>query len=613
MLKKQNILSYDRLLQSRTGEKWNRIGTRKRAGVCAPLFSVYTSKSIGTGEIPDIRLLIDWCKKSGLSILQLLPLNELGYDFSPYNAISTFALEPMYLSLSKLTNTSAKLFRKEIRKLSKEYPPGIEFMNKDVKSAKIKLLKEIFISSEKNSEEFMQFKVRNMHWLKYYALFRVLTDMNNGKEWVLWDLMDKYLSPAVLQKINETKSGELEFFYWLQWQLFEQLKDVAAYAKKKGVLIMGDLPFLVARNSADVWAYKNYFKLHLSSGAPPDMYFAKGQKWGMPPYDWSNIRADNYSYLRARLKYAENFYDLYRIDHFVGLFRLWTVSAEDTGASGSVEGEFDPPYEQLWGEHGKEIIDVMNESTSMLPCAEDLGTVPDCSDPILLEYGIPGMNVQRWEKMWGGSNTFLPVQNYRENSNAVISTHDSSSFPDWFEREAGTVDKTAFKMLCAKKGFDEEKTDKLLDELFEFRNGIENKLHWKEAISNVYVILQKFESDHTEIQEIISMYLSTYNEKKAFLNYLGHKTNSEKATPSLIKKNLSKIYETRSIFSIQLLMEYLFLDKKILNKNKYYRINTPGTISSLNWSAVIPISLDELVKSDLNEQVRKLVESSGRL
>ena len=612
MAKNQNNSSYNRLLHSRTGEKWNRIGIRKRAGVCVPLFSAYSSKSIGTGEIPDIRLLIDWCKKSGLSILQLLPLNELGYDFSPYNAISTFALEPMYLSISKLKDTDTKIFRRDIKELAKTFPPGAQFINKDVKAAKTALMRKIFENSEKNSAEFIEFKERNMHWLKYYSLFRVLTDMNNGKEWVDWDIMDKYLSPAVMQKINVTKSEELEFFCWLQWQLFEQLKDAAAYARKKGILIMGDLPFLVARNSADVWAYKNYFKLHLSSGAPPDMYFAKGQKWGMPPYDWENIRTDNYSYVSARLKYAENFYDLYRIDHFVGLFRLWTVRAEDTGASGITEGGFDPPYEQLWGEHGKEIINIMNESTTMLPCAEDLGTVPDCSDPILLEYGIPGMNVQRWEKMWGGLNTFLPAHNYRENSNAVISTHDSSSFPDWFEREAGTIDKTAFKMICEKKGFSDERTEKLMKELFEIRNGNENKLHWRPEISNVYMIVQKSETGYTEIQDIISMYLSTYNEKNTFLNYIGHKTNSEKSTPSLIRKNLNKIFETKSIFSIQLLMEYLFLDRKILNKNKYFRINTPGTISDLNWSAVIPISLDELLKSNLNEQVKKLVDSSGR-
>lgn len=139
--------------------------------------------------------------------------------------------------------------------------------------------------------KYLEFKETNMHWLRYYALFRVIADINKGKEWMEWDVMDKYLSPSNIQKITETKSDELEFCYWIQWQLFEQLSDVSAYAKKKGVVIMGDLPFLVSRNSADVWAYKNYFKLHLSSGAPPDMYFAKGQKWGMPPYDWGNTRS----------------------------------------------------------------------------------------------------------------------------------------------------------------------------------------------------------------------------------------------------------------------------------------------------------------------------------
>ncbi|MBK9229244.1 MAG: 4-alpha-glucanotransferase [Ignavibacteria bacterium] len=114
MLKKDKEINYDWLLKTRTGEKWNKLGIQRRAGVCVPLFSVYSDKSIGTGEIPDIRLLIDWCRLAGLSVLQLLPLNELGYDFSPYNSISTFALgrciflcqNCLMLSLSNSTRQS---------------------------------------------------------------------------------------------------------------------------------------------------------------------------------------------------------------------------------------------------------------------------------------------------------------------------------------------------------------------------------------------------------------------------------------------------------------------------------------------------------------------------
>ena len=161
---------------------------------------------------------------------------------------------------------------------------------------------------------------------------------------------------------------------------------------------MGDIPFLVSKNSADVWAYKNYFKLDLSSGAPPDMYFSNGQRWGMPPYNWTNIAADNYAYIRHRLNYAQNFYNMFRIDHFVGLFRIWTIENKTPEEYGGMAGHFDPENENEWEHHGRTILSEMNQSTDMLPCAEDLGTVPVCSDKILKEFGVTGISVQRWEK-----------------------------------------------------------------------------------------------------------------------------------------------------------------------------------------------------------------------
>ncbi|MCP6755907.1 4-alpha-glucanotransferase, partial [Klebsiella pneumoniae] len=89
-----------------------------------------------------------------------------------------------------------------------------------------------------------------------------------------------------LDKFTIKHIQEINFIYWLQWKLYEQLKQVKEYAASKNIYIMGDLPFLVSRDSADVWSHQDYFRLELSSGAPPDMYFALGQKWGMPPYNW---------------------------------------------------------------------------------------------------------------------------------------------------------------------------------------------------------------------------------------------------------------------------------------------------------------------------------------
>jgi len=111
-----------------------------------------------------------------------------------------------------------------------------------------------------------------------------------------------------------------------------------------------------------------------------------------------------------KLQYAEYFYQLYRIDHFVGIFRIWTIDPAIH------HGAFDPASEALWEAHGKKLLDVMLKNTAMLPCAEDLGTVPDCSYRTLREYGLVGMDVQRWQRWWGKGDAYKEDQDYRVNA-----------------------------------------------------------------------------------------------------------------------------------------------------------------------------------------------------
>ena len=111
---------YESFLSSISQKQWKHIGLRRRAGVATPLFSIYSKKSVGIGELPDLKLLVDWCKKTGMSIIQLLPLNDVGFNFAPYNAQSGFALEPMYLALNRLTNVSTKPFKDELKSLRTE-------------------------------------------------------------------------------------------------------------------------------------------------------------------------------------------------------------------------------------------------------------------------------------------------------------------------------------------------------------------------------------------------------------------------------------------------------------------------------------------------------------
>lgn len=603
-------MNYSALLKSKTSGKWQHTGIQRRAGVALPLFSVYSKNSIGIGEIPDLRMLIDWCAKTGMSVLQLLPLNEVGYDFAPYNSISTFALDPMYLSIRKLRKVNLKPFRKELRKLKKNFPNGYGKVNYEIKNEKLILLYKIFNTVNLNDiKKFKKYVSKNIHWLKYYSVFKILSLNNKGKDWQEWELKYKYIAPFTTEKILRQNSNEIYFYFWIQWQLYEQFISIKKYAKQKKVLIMGDVPFLVSRNSADVWAYKNYFKLSLSSGAPPDMYFSNGQRWGMPPYNWENISADKFGYLKERLKYAENFFDMYRIDHFVGLFRVWTIDLKTPEEYGGLYGKFDPEDESDWEKHGENILNVMIDSSSMLPCAEDLGTVPECSEKVLKEFGITGINVQRWQKKWNNNFSFLNSDLYRINSVATVSTHDSSSLPAWWKTEAGTIDEKAFIQECEKLSIDNERLNKLKLKLFDENNSSNGRLCWKKNINNVYILLNILNLSYNESKKIIDMYLSSYSEKSKFLNYIGLKSNTEQnVSVDFIKKSLEKITGSSSVFSIQLIMEYLYLDRSNLEKFSgwNFRINFPGIVNQNNWSLVIPVSLEELNELSINETIKEI-------
>jgi 4-alpha-glucanotransferase len=613
-------LKYQSLLHSRTKSKWEQIGIQKRSGVALPLFSIYSKNSIGSGEIPDLRKIVDWCGQTGMSIIQLLPLNELGDDFAPYNSISTFALEPMYLSLKKLRKVDLKPFRKEMRKLKKDFPTGLPNVNYGIKKAKIEILRKIFETVNTDDlDKFNIFTNKNYHWLKYYCLFKILRTLNDDKNWTEWDLKHKYIAPFTTEKILKKFETEVKFHCWIQWQLFEQMTSIRKYAKRKKIFLMGDIPFLVSRNSADVWAYKNYFKLHLSSGAPPDMYFSTGQRWGMPPYNWDNIIADNYGYIKQKLKYAGSFYDMFRIDHFVGLFRVWTIDLKTPLESGGMEGNYDPEEKSMWEQHGRSILEVMNNSSDMLPCAEDLGTVPECSGKVLEEFGVTGMNVQRWEKIFDDKSKekfkFVNSEDYRINSVATLSTHDSSSLPAWWENEAGTIDEALFRQTCDKFDVNEENYSKLKNTLFDIKHSKNGRLHWNEEIATEEILLNILGLNHETGYEFLQMYNSTFNEKKKFSGFLGMnvKLKSE-ATTDLIKSSLKKINNASSVFSIQLIMEYLYLDQNILRgfKDWNYRINFPGIVSGSNWSIVLPLSLEELKELSINEFIKEINFNSGR-
>lgn len=599
------------LLKTGSADKWKAIGTHARAGVLVPLFSVYSKNSIGIGDLDDLRLLVDFCERTGLSIIQLLPMNEVGSTFCPYDAVSSFALEPSYVSLSAIYSSKDKAIRGKINGIKKFFPAGCGHVDYAIKEEKRQVLLDLFVQQNgAPSPEFKKFNESNKYWLDDFALYRVLKNHNMGKPWYDWAEGYAYRDKDTLSRFGEEHKKDIAFQKWTQWVLFKQFKAVKEYAASRGVLIKGDLPILISRDSADVWAHSGYFKLDFAAGAPPDMYCAKGQRWGMPTYDWEKIAADKYVYFKEKLKYAENFYDILRVDHVVGLFRIWSIPYNDPLENEGLNGSFDPPDENVWSRHGRQILSVMMDNTKMLLSAEDLGIIPKACPGTLKEFGIPGNEVQRWVKDWSVRHDFLAPKDYRAIAVAMLSTHDTTNWAAWWENEAGTVDEALFIRKCHERGIGFERVKGSLFDLERSRRG---RLRWQDTVSSREIYIGILGKRKEELMDFLDMYENTYREKEKLWAQLKFKGAIRQICDAeIIEAALKITLSSRAIFSIELLIDYLYLTEEFKGDPYQYRINIPGTIARTNWSLTIPLPLEELLKHKVAKHIKALVDVSDR-
>jgi len=418
-----------RLLTGPAGAQWRKFGVKKRAGVCVPLFSLRSGRGLGIGDIGDLRSLVDWCVRIGASVIQILPINDMGLDSVPYSALSAYALDPVFLAVDGIPCVAADTaLMGRLRTLADELnrSPAVDYQR--VRREKMALLEEAFHNEDGPTLERALGRFREANpWLEDYLPYRVIKELEGFQSWEVWTA--RYSHPDSMRRFCEEHAARLRFHLYLQYHLDRQLREAREYASANSVLFKGDIPILVARDSADVWRHPEYFFLDTAAGAPPDMYAEDGQYWGFPTYDWGRLAHDDYGWWRARLRQAERYFDLYRIDHVVGFFRIWTIRlGEKTGKS----GWFVPAEEWTWGDHGRRLLTMMLDSCGMLPLAEDLGTIPHVCRHTLADLGICGLKVQRWEKRWEQDRRFIPPEDYPALSVATLSTHDSETLSGWW-------------------------------------------------------------------------------------------------------------------------------------------------------------------------------------
>ncbi|KAH1194517.1 4-alpha-glucanotransferase DPE2 [Glycine max] len=318
------------------------------AGVAVPMFSVRSESDLGVGEFLDLKLLVDWAVASGFHLVQLLPINDtsvhgMWWDSYPYSSLSVFALHPLYLRVQALSKNIPEEIKKEIEK-AKQQLDGKDVDYEATMATKLSIAKKVFAQEKDlilNSSSFKEFFSENEGWLKPYAAFCFLRDFFETSDRTQWGCFAHY-SEDKLEKLVSKDSLHYEiicFHYYVQYHLHLQLSEAAEYARKKGVILKGDLPIGVDRNSVDTWVYPNLFRMNTSTGAPPDYFDKNGQNWGFPTYNWEEMSKDNYGWWRARLTQMAKYFTAYRIDHILGFFRIWELP--DHAATGLV-GKFRP-------------------------------------------------------------------------------------------------------------------------------------------------------------------------------------------------------------------------------------------------------------------------------
>ena len=300
--------------------------TWRAAGVAVPVFSLRTDRSYGVGDFGDLKHFVDWAVTTGMKVIQILPVNDTTSshnwcDSYPYNIVSAFALHPHYIDLEALGSLKSKAkmtaYRRQRQELNNLDYSDYEAVSR-VKSAYVQ---EIFSERGQqtlDSKEFKTWFADNKDWLEPYAL------------WLK--------QPA-------------QMVYYLQYHLHLQLKAAADYARSKGVIIKGDVPIGVNRNSVETATHPELFHLDAQTGAPPDAFSPNGQNWGFPTYDWSEKRkakSENLvDWFHRRLRWMAQYFDAIRIDHVLGFFRIWEIPED---AVFGILGHFSPALPMTVGE-----------------------------------------------------------------------------------------------------------------------------------------------------------------------------------------------------------------------------------------------------------------------
>jgi len=386
---------------------------------------------LGAGDLgSNAYLFVDWLAGAGQTYWQVLPLGEIGPGNSPYMSSSAFAGNVLIIDLFDLAH-QGWLSQEDLIPLPEFRHDRVDYgLQKQFRVERLhRAAKQFFAGgNEAMHSAYSEFCMAQHEWLRDYALFKTISEQQEGRNWNQWPTALANREVEALRRLEVEYVEQINFWKFCQWCFARQWEQLKQYANERGVQLIGDVPIFVAYQSADVWAHPELFELDQSgypiavAGVPPDYFSATGQLWGNPLYRWDVHEQTGYAWWVQRLRHALRSFDRVRIDHFRGFAAYWAVPANENTA---VNGRWLPGP-------GAKLFDAFKKAFVDLPIiAEDLGVItPDVAE-LRDNFELPGMRILQFAFAEDNSNHFLP-HNYIANTIAYTGTHDNDTMLGWW-------------------------------------------------------------------------------------------------------------------------------------------------------------------------------------
>lgn len=379
---------------------------KRSSGVLMHISSLHGDFSVGSFGKEALEF-VDFLADGGFSYWQVLPFCMVDECNSPYKSYSAFAGNPYFVDLPSL-HKEGLISDEEIDSARQQTPYSCEYDR--LCRERVDLLQKAAERADDDLKNKIADFMEENPYLAQFCEFMALKHSNSGKCWSEWK--------------NETPDEQVRFVWqFIQFKFYEQWNKIKEYANSKNIKIIGDIPFYVSYDSADVWGNRALFDLtndadvRRVAGVPPDYFCEEGQLWGNPLYNWDVMAKDGYSWWMARLENMFKLFDGVRIDHFRAVESYWSVDSKETTAR-SGEWIIGP---------GKDFADRINAiKGENFVIAEDLGLITKEVEDLVEYSGFPGMRVLQFGFAVDGDNPHKP-HNYINNCIAYTGTHDNNT------------------------------------------------------------------------------------------------------------------------------------------------------------------------------------------